>query len=247
MISEKIGLEVDRITDFLRSSVADRHAILAVSGGIDSAVVFSLCSKAFDKDRLLAFFLPDSVTPKSDYDDVQLLKERTGIDVQTLNIDTIVNSLSSVTGARDRKSLGNMKSRVRMTLLYYFANMNNGIVVGTTNRTELFTGYFTKYGDGGVDIEPIQHLYKCEIVELAAILGIPESIIAKKPSAGLFEGQSDEEDLGVTYSHLDQVLMNFEKDGFELGTLKDQRVRTLYLESKHKRGLPLSLERTAGI
>lgn len=247
MVSETMHPEINRIVDFLRSNLGDRTAVVAVSGGVDSAVVLSLCTKAFDSERLHAYFLPDSVTQKSDYEDVRLLSQNTGVDIKTINIDSVIRSIVQVTEAADQKAVGNIKSRVRMTLLYYFANLTGGIVIGTTNRTEYLTGYFTKYGDGGVDIEPIEHLYKFEVLELASLLDIPVSIREKKPSAGLFAGQTDEEDLGMTYSYLDHALMDFERSGFDLASMKDQRVKSLFVESSHKRGLPLSLLRNTGI
>ncbi|WP_162509135.1 NAD(+) synthase [Thermogymnomonas acidicola] len=130
-----------------------------------------------------------------------------------------------------------------MVVLYYYANTDGGIVVGTTNRTEYLTGYYTKYGDGACDIEPIMHLYKHQVREMASYLGgVPRRIIEKKPTAGLWEGQTDEDELGITYDRLDRIL----EDLFDLriGTLTEEhrRIRAMYEETKHKREMPRSLQ-----
>ncbi|MHC1587128.1 MAG: NAD(+) synthase, partial [Candidatus Syntropharchaeia archaeon] len=137
-------------------------------------------------------------------------------------------------GERDLAS-ANVKPRLRMTTLYYFANKMNYLVAGTGNKSELSIGYFTKYGDGGVDILPIGHLLKTEVRELAKKLGIPEKIIKKIPSAGLWEGQTDEGEIGMSYESLDRILssINSIKEGKEV-----ERVKEMIKKAKHKRKPP---------
>ena len=122
-------------------------------------------------------------------------------------MDAVLESESA-----DRLSKGNLKARVRMSLLYFHANQMNRMVMGTGNKTEILLGYYTKYGDGGVDIEPIGGLYKTEVWELSHRLGIPESLITKKPSAGLWPGQTDEDELGISYTKVDRMLIMHEQN-----------------------------------
>ena len=146
----------------------------------------------------------------------------------------------------DRLTMGNLKARIRMSLLYFHANQMNRMVIGTGNKTELFLGYFTKYGDGGVDIEPIGELYKTEVWELSRMLGVPETLITKKPSAGLWAGQTDEAELGISYLKVDEVLKKLEqKEDPEtiiktLGISVEQMnsVMSRIKKSEHKRNAP---------
>jgi NAD+ synthase len=149
-------------------------------------------------------------------------------------------------GSADRLTRGNLKARTRMSLLYFHANQMNRMVIGTGNKTEILLGYYTKYGDGGVDLEPIGGLYKTEVWELSRRLGIPESLIAKKPSAGLWAGQTDEADLGISYVKVDEVLRMIEdgeepetilnKTGVSAGQLKSV-IRRIE-RNEHKRKAP---------
>jgi NAD+ synthase len=148
-------------------------------------------------------------------------------------------------------AVANLKPRIRMVILYEYANNHSCLVVGTTNRSEHEIGYFTKHGDGACDIEPIQHLYKTEIFELAKYLGIPDCIINKAPSADLWEGQTDEGEIGLTYKQLDKCLKLWEMPDFDDDDMKKvgvtskevERVRSLLSKSGHKRRLPPCINR----
>ncbi|WP_297025908.1 NAD+ synthase [Thermoplasma sp.] len=235
--------EIERISNFLRKVLGGKNAVIGISGGIDSSVTLALLTRSIEKEKIIAVFMPDRNTPQADYDDVKQLTEKLGVTYRQVRIDPMVDSFVNTLAASDRAAIGNIKSRMRMIVLYYFANTNNGMVVGTTNRTELLLGYFTKYGDGGCDVEPIEHLYKRDIYELARILDIPESIIAKKPTAGLWEGQTDEGEIGMTYAQMDDILA----DIFDRGTFTDKleykKIMEMHSRSDHKRTLPYSLKK----
>ena len=128
-----------------------------------------------------------------------------------------------------------------MIILYYHANLFDGLVVGTTNRTEYLTGYFTKFGDGACDVEPILHMYKHEVREAARLLGVPASIIERKPSAGLYPGQTDEDDLGFTYDFLDMSLSQITTGEYDSSDVRIGRIVSLVNETAHKREMPKSL------
>ncbi len=155
------------------------------------------------------------LTHSTDSGEAKALVDWLGIDFRTINISGIISAFMSVipgSESADKLTKGNLKARIRMSLLYFHANQMNRLVMGTSNKTEIILGYYTKYGDGGVDLEPIARLYKTEVWELSRILGIPEFIIAKKPSAGLWTGQTDEDELGISYIKLDNVLMMLEQN-----------------------------------
>lgn len=211
----------NRIIDFIRDKT-DRAgvsgAVVGISGGIDSALTATLSVKALGKDRVLGIHMPESsLTPAFDSEDAKTLADWLGIEYRTIDISGIISAfMAAVPGSESagRLTKGNLKARTRMSLLYFHANKLNRMVMGTGNKTEILLGYYTKYGDGGVDLEPIGGLYKTEVWELSRRLGIPESLITKKPSAGLWAGQTDEAELGISYVKVDEVLRMIE-DGLE--------------------------------
>ncbi len=233
--------EVTRITKFLRANLGKAPAVIGVSGGIDSAVVLHLLSRAVPADKIMAFYLPEKDSNDANRNDINELSRSSGIAINTIEIGLATNALIEMLHPSDRVSTGNMKSRVRMTVLYYFANANSGKVVGTTNRTEFMVGYYTKFGDGACDMEPIMHLLKRQVRELAAYLGVPKSVIEKKPTAGLWAGQTDEEELGMTYDQMDAAIERIFDQKMAPQSQAEKRVMELYNSSEHKRRLPLSL------
>jgi NAD+ synthase len=207
----------NEIIDFIRSETHKAGvdgAVIGISGGIDSALTAALTVKALGKDKVLGIHMPESgLTPSTDSEDAKTLADWLGIEFQTIDISEIILAfMASVpeSEAADKLTRGNLKARVRMSLLYFHANQLNRMVMGTGNKTEIILGYFTKYGDGGVDLEPIGGLYKTEVWELSRRIGVPESLITKKPSAGLWAGQTDEAELGISYVKVDQVLRMLE-------------------------------------
>ena len=182
-------------------------AVVGISGGIDSAVVAALCARALGKDQVLGLLMPeDKPLPEAN-----LAVKWLGIRHRLVRIGPMVRALAGA-GPKNMSgaAAGNLKARVRMVLLYLEANQNGLLVVGTGNKSELLTGYFTKYGDGGADILPIGDLYKTQVRMLAETLRVPARIRTLVPTAGLYPGQTDEGELGISYGKLDSILMGIE-------------------------------------
>ena len=202
-----------KLTDWIKARVVGARSegvVFGLSGGVDSAVVGALCRRAFP-DSCLGLVMPcHSVA--SDVDDARLAARELGIPTEIVELDGVLDAflrvLPQIDGDSHAKKLAvaNIKPRLRMTTLYYFANLRGYLVVGTGNRSEAAMGYCTKYGDAGVDILPLGNLLKSQVRDLARHLGVPERIIAKPPSAGLWEGQTDEEEMGLAYEELDCYL-----------------------------------------
>jgi NAD+ synthase len=227
--------------------VGAKGYVLGVSGGIDSAVVLRLCARAVGKDRVLALFMPEKDSPKDDLKDAKMLCEAEGVKFKIIDISEMIEAFKRATGGKvDRKSLANVKARCRMVVLYHFANAEWRLVAGTSNKSEMLIGYFTKFGDGGADLEPIGDLYKTEVRQLAKEIGIPTKIIKKVPTAGLWKGQTDEGEMGIRYDRLDAILLGIE---FGLGEMEIaeragtqvkevRRISNMIRHSSHKRKPP---------
>ena len=201
------------ITSFIRTRIEESGAtgaIIGLSGGIDSSVTAYLATGAIGRESVLGILLPvQDLTPNEDLNDAIDVANRLGIAYKTIEIGDLVHAFSVSIPDYDLDSVavnGNLTARIRMCVLYYYANLMNRLVVGTSNRTELLLGYATKYGDAGVDVEPIGDLYKTEVFELACFLGIPKRVIEKPPSARLWAGQTDEGELGMRYADIDRIL-----------------------------------------
>jgi len=165
-----------------------------------------------------------------------MVADRFDISAERIDLGPVFDLLLSTLPTGGELPVANLKPRLRMMTLYYYSNRLDYLVVGAGNKSELMTGYFTKYGDGGVDILPLGGLLKTEVRELAQELGVPEEIRAKPPSAGLWSGQTDEGELGITYQELDRTLQMV--DTGEKGEPDDEslsRVRELIEQSQHKR------------
>lgn len=245
-IAQWLGEQLDAIG-------ADRF-VLGLSGGIDSAVVAGLCAKAVGPDRVLGVMMPSASNP-SDMEEARKVADAFGIRTMTVDLTDAANTIFAAmpeteslftdvlsedvpddVTARSVLARANVRPRVRMITLYYLANLMRGVVVGTGNKTEVMIGYFTKYGDGGVDLMAISDLYKYEVRAVARAIGVPESVITRPPSAGLWEGQTDEDEIGVTYDVLDQTLQAIEHgqvDSVDPGVL--EKVERMVATSAHKR------------
>ena len=252
---DSMNLEIaqNRIIDFIRNETRKADvsgAVVGISGGIDSALAATLTVKALGKDKVLGIHMPESgLTSSEDSKDAKALADWLEIEFRTIDISGIISAFMAAvpeSDSADRLSMGNLKARVRMSLLYFHANRMNRIVIGTGNKTEILLGYFTKYGDGGVDLEPIGGLYKTEVWELSRRLGIPEPLITKKPSAGLWAGQTDEAELGISYVKVDEVLKMLEQNEdpetiqstLEVSAEQLNSVMKRIQSSEHKRKAP---------
>lgn len=237
-MNEKIDLTVE----WIREQVALSHTkgmLVGLSGGIDSAVVGALIKKAFPENAL-GVILPCKSNPK-DAEDGRALAEALGLEYVTIDISDehthlmgkVSESLVGKNTGNERLYDANLRARLRMTTLYGIANAMGYLVAGTDNAAEVYTGYFTKYGDGGVDVLPIANLLKAEVFEWAKVLGVPQQIIDRKPSAGLWEGQTDEDEMGTTYDFIDAHLKG------EVIPEKDKAIiERLHRVSAHKRTMP---------
>ncbi|BEP16998.1 NAD+ synthase [Pyrofollis japonicus] len=241
----------NRLSEFIRDYVADANAkgvVVGVSGGVDSATTLYLLARSLGADKVLALILPDSeVTPSEDLEDAKLLVEKLGVRHRVIDIKNITNSYLSLLEEADKKTIGNLRARIRMTILYYYANMYGYLVAGTGDRSEILIGYFTKYGDGAADFFPIGCLYKSQVRRLALHLGVPVKIAWKPSSPRLWPGQLAEEELGLKYDEIDLILYALfdlglgvkeaaEAAGLPIG--KVMRVLELYENTRHKRQPP---------
>lgn len=204
------------LVDWLKSKVQKagaQGAVVGMSGGIDSSVTSVLCKKAFS-EQVLGIIMP-CYSDKQDDEDARKVVEKFDIEYISRDLGPVLDEfLITLEGKKSRAdnkmAIANMKPRLRMITLYYYAAKNNYLVVGTDNWSELKVGYFTKYGDGGIDLAPLGRLVKTEVRELAIHLGIPGSIIKKKPTAGLWKGQTDEDEMGLAYEDLDHYILTGE-------------------------------------
>jgi NAD+ synthase len=219
------------------TSAGGKGVVLGLSGGVDSSVAAVLCQRAFPQS-MLGVIMPCYST-EEDIEHARLVAKQFSIPAQTVVLDATYDNLLKVLPDEkadpdaSRLAKANIKARLRMLTLYYFANRLKYLVVGSSNRSELAVGYFTKYGDGGVDILPLGNLLKGQVKELAQYLGIPQPIIDKSPSAGLWEGQTDEEELGTGYDQIDLYLASG-----EVSAVLSKKLKAMTSASQHKRTMP---------
>jgi len=203
----------EKIIEFIREKVKDVNGVvIGLSGGLDSTTTLFLCVEALGRDKVLGVMMPSQINRKEDLEDaIQVCKEL-GVRHRVIEIDTIVESFGKILDLSDRLVKGNLMARIRMCLLYYFANKEKLLVAGTGNKSEYLQGYFTLHGDVACDFMPLGQLYKTEVKKLAEEIGVPKKIIDKTPSPGLWPGQTDEGELGISYEDLDKILPLVEKE-----------------------------------
>jgi NAD+ synthase len=237
-------MEYQQLADGLVSWIGEqvtragcRGLVLGMSGGVDSSVLAVLCQRAFPQNTL-GVLMPCHSQPE-DKAHALLVAEKFGITTEEVVLDDIYDVLvrtlpdRSVGKGEQRLARANLKPRLRMVTLYSLANQLRYVVAGSSNRSEITVGYFTKYGDGGVDIMPLGNLVKAQVRELARSLQIPAEIIDKPPSAGLWQGQTDEQEMGLSYDELDRYILTGEAPA-----QVQAKIESMNAASAHKRSLP---------
>jgi len=237
---EEAGCALGRIEDLLRQvywKSGRSGFVIGVSGGIDSAVSATMCCRAVGPGRVLGLILPTRVTDPSDVADAEEVCRGLSMEYRTICIEPVLSAYRAMPGFQDDRVLvGNLVARSRMAALYYHANREGMLVCGTSNRTEFMIGYCTKWGDNAADVQPILHLYKTEVYELAETMEtIPDRVLRKAPTAGLWKGQSDEGEIGLSYAEIDSALRSLEKNGWTSQNPLEERVLAMVRASEHKR------------
>jgi len=201
----------DLLIQFIRDQMTNAgftKGIIGVSGGVDSAVTMTLAAEALGKENVLGIMLPYRTSNPKSAEDAKLVIQKTSVRSELVNISKMVDAYCEENGITDSIRRGNVMARMRMIVLYDLSVREKGLVIGTSNKTEILVGYGTQYGDVACAFNPLGDLYKSQIWQLAEELGVPKSIIEKAPSADLWEGQTDEGEIGVTYKELDALLFN---------------------------------------
>lgn len=207
---------LERCTAFLRDQLAAsgrRGFVIGLSGGIDSAVAAGLAVAALGPDRVRGVMLPYATSSAASLVDAQAVADCLGMAVEKVDITPMADAFLAGVPAGERVRRGNVMARCRMVVLYDRSARDDALVLGTGNRTEGLLGYTTMYGDNACALNPIGQLYKTEVRLLAKHLGLPEAVLVKAPSADLWEGQADEDELGVTYAEVDRLLHALVDDG----------------------------------
>lgn len=238
------------LVEFLRESFKKAgfsKAVLGLSGGIDSALVAYLLRDALGKENVLAIMMPYKSSNPDSLNHAKLVVEDLGINSKTIEITDMIDAYFKNEKEATSLRMGNKMARERMSILFDYSSKENALVVGTSNKTEIYLGYSTQFGDSACALNPIGDLYKTNIWDLSRYLKIPDELIEKKPSADLWEGQTDEQEMGLTYKEADQVLYRMLEEnkkveevlaeGFNKD-LVDNIVRRMN-RSEYKRRMPL--------
>ena len=255
------ALVEDILLAFIRNEISKfgfRSAVLGLSGGIDSAVVCELAAKALGPENVLAVLMPYRKSSPESIRHARMVVERKGVQSEQVEISGAVDAFFESVPDAGKLRMGNVMARTRMLYLYDISARDNRLVVGTSNKTELLLGYGTLFGDMASAVNPIGDLYKTQIWGLARHLQLPEEVVEKTPSADLWEGQSDEEDLGFGYEEVDLLLyMMLEKRMSKEAIVGEgidesfyDTVRKMVVKNQYKRMMPVIAKisaRTPGI
>ncbi|TKX74402.1 NAD+ synthase [Halorubrum sp. GN11_10-6_MGM] len=247
----------ERIVSFISDLVDDAGAdgaVLGLSGGIDSTLTAHLAVEALGEDSLHGITMPSSVNDPDVMSDAERVAETLGIEYDVVEIQPIAEAFFDAVPemADDRTAAGNVYVRTRAVLNYFVANAEDRVVLGTGNRAEAMTGYYTKYGDQAVDCNPIGNLYKQQVRQLAAHVGVDRDLVMQEPTAGMWEGQTDAEEMGLDYDTVDAILAVHVDGGLSrAATVREldvpeeavDRVVDLHERSAHKRAMPPAPER----
>jgi NAD+ synthase len=252
--SQNLSLNTDIVqkllVDFLRDEIHNagfRKGVIGLSGGVDSAVAAYLAVKALGVENVVGVLLPYRTSNPASVSDAELVARELGIRSELVDISPMVDAYLQRADGIDRLRAGNIMARQRMIVLYDIASREQALVIGTSNKTEIFLGYGTLFGDLACAVNPLGDLYKTQVWQLARALGVPERLIEKKPSADLWEGQTDEDELGFTYAEADRLLFFMIDERRSVTALQDmgfepkliERVRTMVIKNQFKRRLPL--------
>jgi len=253
-------LEIDfleaqiRICRFIKEYVQNAGAkgiVLGLSGGVDSSTIAALSSLAIGGENVLGLIMPEKETfNQKDVDDAKTVAELFHLETQVCDLTKVIEAFYKDIPAfdtQDRLCKGNIKARTRMIYLYYYANKQNRIVCGSSDKSETLLGYFTKWGDAAADIAPILDLYKTQVRKLAMQLGIPKELALKPSTPGLWPTQLAETELGIKYDTLDLILYGLERfmspldiaEQLGVETALVERLKSRWLSNEHKRRLPL--------
>jgi len=247
----------EEIVSFIQDTVdaaGAEGAVLGMSGGIDSTLTAYLAVEALGEDGLHGLTMPARVSDEGLMSDAEAVAESLGISYDLVEIEPIAETFDDAypEGGDDKTAAGNVRVRTRAVLNYYVANTENRVVLGTGNRSEAMAGYFTKYGDQAVDCNPIGDLYKQQVRQLAAHVGVPDELVMQTPTAEMWEGQTDEQEMGMNYDHLDAILaLHVDGPLSKAATIRNldgiteehvERVAELAEGSAHKRSMPPSPE-----
>ncbi len=251
---------LNEILQFIKKIVNDSKAsgvVVGLSGGVDSTLTAVLSVHALGKEKVLGVLMPTSFTPKEDITDAIELARLLGIRTERVNIDGVCRSFIKALQVKEDSSrlkipIANIRARIRMAILYFFANANNMLVAGTGDRSEALIGFYTKHGDGAADFFPIKHLYKTQVKELAKYLEVPEKIVLKPSSPQLYPGHKLSDEVPLNYDKLDPILFGLFDQKFspeKVSELTDVPLEIVMeivkrnKKSEHKRRLPPAIER----
>jgi len=249
MLNIRCDLVEKILTAFIKDSVSKngyKNAIVGVSGGLDSAVVMALCRKALGCRHTFALLLPYRVSSPESLQHGKMVCAKFKVPFEIIDISLSVDAYFAKNPTTNRLQIGNKCARERMSVLYDFSVRKKALVAGTSNKSEILVGYSTQFGDSAAAFLPIGDLYKTQIFEFARHLGIPEEIIAKKPSADLWPGQTDEGEIGCTYKDLDTILHLMIDKRWDEGEIIERgypltvirRIRKMIVNSQFKRTMP---------
>jgi len=249
-----------KIYQFIKRIVTEANAagvVIGLSGGVDSSLVAVLCVNALGNEKVLGVMMPASFTPKNDIEDAKQIAGTLGIQVLDVNIQTICDQFFKDLGVAETEMKhklprANIYARVRMIILYYYANLRNYLVVGTSDRSEALIGFFTKNGDGGADFFPIRHLYKTQVRELAQFVGLSTKVALKPSSPQLYPGHQATDEIPLNYDDLDRVLFGLFEQKLtpqEISSLIGRPIETIeeimqrFNATKHKRKAPPTIQK----
>ncbi len=268
LTSDALKLDLPSVENRIKRFVKDyvekcgaEGVVLGVSGGLDSSATAALASLSLGGHKVLGIAMPEEETyDVTDIQHAKLLAKKFGFNLQIVDISSTLKACFQslpIYDAADKLGKGNVKARIRMVYLFYYANKLNRLVCGASDKSEIMVGYFTKWGDGAADISPIMDLYKTQVRQLALHIGVPAEIVAKPPSPGLWPNQLAEKELGINYETLDLILFGLEHfmkpkeiaEQLNLPIKLVEDVKRRWLATEHKRRLPLTTKlgyRTVG-